>query len=313
MEGYDGKLRKAREQVSRYKHLQSVTEELRRQRALYRDRTRELEDAMRAEQADVDRLEGRSLAALFYGVTGRLDDKLDRERREAWEARAKYDAAARELRETEEELAACQAELAALRDCEARYESLLTEKAQAIKAAGGPAGAALLECEARLAALESQARELREAIEAGRAARDTADGILGSLDSAAGWGTWDVLGGGLVADLAKHSRLDEAQGQIGQLQSQLRRFRTELADVSVEADLQVSIDGFLRFADYFFDGLFADWAVLDRIHQSQEQVRGTRDQIGNVLMRLETMLDRGERELAEKRARRDELVRETEV
>jgi len=35
--------------------------------------------------------------------------------------------------------------------------------------------------------------------------------------------------------------------------------------------MQVNVDGFLRFADYFFDGLFADWAVLDRINQSQEQ------------------------------------------
>lgn len=52
------------------------------------------------------------------------------------------------------------------------------------------------------------------------------------------------------------------------LQSQLRAFRTELADVTISADFQVNIDGFLRFADYVFDGIFADWAVLDRINQA---------------------------------------------
>ena len=37
--------------------------------------------------------------------------------------------------------------------------------------------------------------------------------------------------------------------------------------------MQVSIDGFMRFADYFFDGFFVDWMVLDRIQQSTEQVK----------------------------------------
>ena len=68
-----------------------------------------------------------------------------------------------------------------------------------------------------------------------------------------------------MADLAKHSRLDDAQESVEYLQSQLRAFRTELADVTISADFQVNIDGFLRFADYVFDGIFADWAVLDRL------------------------------------------------
>ena len=42
---------------------------------------------------------------------------------------------------------------------------------------------------------------------------------------------------------------------IEDLQEKLRRFRTELADVDMEnrANLQVNIQGFLRFADYDFD------------------------------------------------------------
>ena len=313
MSAYDARLRELQEQVSRYRKLLSVVEELQRQRKTYEARARELESAMGEEQADVDRLEGRSLAAFFYHITGRLEGKLDKERREAWEARVKYDAAARELSETEEELRQSQAELYALRGCEERYETALTEKARAIKAAGGAGGAALWELETRLAEQASQCRELREAIDAGRAARDTAEKILDDLGSAEGWGTFDLLGGGLMTDIIKYSHLDGAQGQIEQLQSRLRRFKTELADVAIDGDLQVSVDGFLRFADYFFDGLFADWAVLDRIHQSQEQVRSTRDQIGSVLMKLEAMLDRTEREQAEDRARRDRLVWETEV
>lgn len=134
-----------------------------------------------------------------------------------------------------------------------------------------------------------------------------------SLDSAHGWATWDLLGGGLVADLAKHSHLDSAQAAVERLQVELRRFKTELADVTIDADLQVSIDGFLRFADYFFDGLFVDWAVMDRINQSQAAVEETRGRITAVLDRLNAMSDGAERESAETRERLDALVRDSGV
>ena len=114
-------------------------------------------------------------------------------------------------------------------------------------------------------------------------------------------------------DLAKHSHLDDAQEAIERLQSQLRRFKTELADVTIQADMQVNVDGFLRFADYFFDGLFADWAVLDRISQSQSQVQSTRDQIKGVLSRLDSMVNAVEQEQTQINAKMDTLIREAQL
>ena len=99
------------------------------------------------------------------------------------------------------------------------------------------------------------------------------------------WGTFDVFGGGLLSDLQKHSHLDSAQEMIEDLQERLRRFRTELSDVNMEnrAELQVNIQGFLRFADYFFDNIFTDWTVLNRISESKRQVLETRTEILQIL------------------------------
>lgn len=92
---------------------------------------------------------------------------------------------------------------------------------------------------------------------------------------------------------------------------QLRRFRTELVDVGdIQADLHVSIDGFLRFADFFFDGLFADWAVMDQISKSQQQVQSTRGQIAQVLSRLEEMLHGAQAEQSAAQTELDALVLE---
>ena len=139
---------------------------------------------------------------------------------------------------------------------------------------------------------------MQEALIAGNAALSCADQILSELNSAEGWGTWDLVGGGLLSDLAKHGHLDQAQASVETLQSQLRRFKTELADVTINADIQVSIDGFLRVADYFFDGIFADWAVLDQIRQSQQQVQLIRNQIEIVLNHLYTLINQTDAELS---------------
>ena len=308
MNGYDQQLKELLAQCARKRKLEASAAELLRQRDTYAARAEELKQAMQEEQADVDRLEGRSLAAFFYNVVGKMDEKLTQERQEAYAARVRYDAAARELAGAEEDLARCQAELGTLDGCEEQYAALLREKTQAVKAAGGAAAEQILRLEEREAYLESQERELGEASAAGQSALATADEILESLSSAEGWGTWDLIGGGLIADLAKHSKLDEAQAAVEYLQSQLRAFRTELADVTISADFQVNIDGFLRFADYVFDGIFADWAVLDRINQAQAQVEDTRAQICAVLDRLGQMTDQAERERAGLRQEIEGLV-----
>ena len=126
-----------------------------------------------------------------------------------------------------------------------------------------------------------------------------------------------VMGAGLIAigiaDLAKYEELDDAQEQIEQLQVELRRFKTELADVEITADLQVTVDSFLKFADFFFDGLFADWAVLDHINQAQSRVENTKDQIKRVLALLKKMREDVDVQIADEKEKQEQLAVETEL
>ena len=313
MNGYDEMLRQLQERVARKKQLDAMISELYGQRSMLSQRVQELDTVCSKENLDVERLEGRSLAAFFYHVIGKKDEKLDEERREAYAARVKYDAAVRELRGVETDLQRCETERSRLEGCEQQYQSVMQDKAQAVKDSGGAAAEALLHLEERVAFLTSQERELQEAIAAGNSALKTAKQILSSLDSAGGWSTWDMLGGGVIADLAKHSHLDEAQGNIEFLQSQLRRFKTELADVTIHMDAQVSVEGFLRFADYFFDGIFADWAVMNRINQSQEQVQATCYQIQTVLQQLDQMIQTVTEERTALTAEHERLIRQADI
>lgn len=308
MKCYNEQLRQLQAQCARKKKLEASAEELQAQRKAYAARARKLKEEMVREEEDVEQLEGRSLAAFFYNMVGKREEKLTREEQEAYAARVKYDAAARELQEVEEELKQCREELELLQGCQEQYQALLEEKTRAVKAAGGPVGEKLLALEERAGWLQGQKRELQEALDAGNAALSCTREILSQLDSAEGWGTWDLFGGGLVTDIIKHSHLDEAQDSVETLQTLLRRFKTELADVTIDAEIQVGIQGFLRVADYLFDGIFADWAVLDRIHRSQEQVEDTEHEICRVLEQLQNMIRAAEEELHQISREAEDLV-----
>ena len=167
---YDEKLKALQEKISRSRQLTSMLKELRGQRDTIAARVRELEAIKVDEQADVDRLEGRSLASFFYNVIGKMDERLNKEREEAYAARVKYDAAARELEAIDGDIQRCESELSGLRGCEREYEATLREKANAVKSAGGARAEEILKLEERHAYLESQKKELREAISAGNSA-----------------------------------------------------------------------------------------------------------------------------------------------
>ena len=118
---------------------------------------------------------------------------------------------------------------------------------------------------------------------------------------------------GNVQDERLYEELDNAQEQVEQLQVELRRFKTELADVEITADLQVTVDSFLKFADFFFDGLFADWAVLDHINQAQSRVENTKGQIKRVLALLKKMREDVDVQIADEKEKQEQLAVETEL
>lgn len=305
---YDEQLQTLQQQMSRKKHLEALLKDLYTQRTELEQKVGRLKEIKDKEQSDVDRLEGRGLTAFFYSVVGKKEEKLDEQRREASTAAVKYDVAMQELDLVLRRIEKYENEIASLQGCEMKYAYALKEKVKVIKETGNPVSEKVLMYEEQISNLENQKKEIGEAISAGNKAKSIAEHVLSNLDSAEGWGTWDLFGGGLLSDLAKHSSLDDAQEEIEHLQVQLRRFKTELADVTIRAEMQVNIDGFLRFADYFFDGLFADWAVLDKIEESQAEVKKTIQQIQSVLDKLASMLTAAEKEQIQTQAKLDELI-----
>lgn len=278
-------------QLTYKKRLEAMLSELKVQQTMLKEKVSRLEEKMKAERKDVDRLEGRSLTAFFYALTGQKEGKLDVERREYYAARMKYEVAARELKAVEQDIECTEEDLRDLSDCELRYVRVIEKKRIAIENAGTTVSRELLEKEQNLSFLRDQEQELEEAIEAGTTALRTANEVVLSLKHAESLGLFDVLGGGFLANMARQETLEDAQKNVEQLQIDLQKFNKELSDVKFRAQMQVGMDRLLKFADVFFDGLMMDMTVPDNIRQSHRMVDETRDQILGILRQLQTKLE----------------------
>ena len=115
-------------------------------------------------------------------------------------------------------------------------------------------------------------KERREAYAAGQRALSSLQAAKDALDSARGWGIYEMLGGGFISTLIQHSRMDKAAECINRAKSELLAFGRELDDVNGYQNIDLSTGDFWGFADWFFDGLFSDWVMQGRINDARAQV-----------------------------------------
>ena len=129
-------------------------------------------------------------------------------------------------------------------------------------------------------------QERREAIDAGKRALDSLYKAQEQLESARNWGIVDILGGGFLTNVIKHSKMDNAQEYMERAKSDLRSFSKELVDISSHVDVNFNTSDFLTFADFFFDGLVADWMMQDRINSAKQQVNEAISRVQDALNKI---------------------------
>lgn len=308
MTNHIAKLQQLRNGIQRKQHLEKVLADLNNQRPALYDKVEGLKQKMQAEQKDVEKLEQSGLSAFFYELLGKKEEKLSKEKQEAYEARIKYSSAAQELASVDDSIRRSESELQTLHTVHEEYEALLPIILTELIDSGSPYSEQILNLQQQIAESNSKLNEIEEAQQAGNNALSSTEIILEHLSNAESWSTFDILGGNLIADFAKHSALDKAQIGIQNLQERLRTFKTELTDVTVDAEIQVTVDGFLGFADFFFDGLFADWAVMDEITNATGRVKGVKKDILSVIQELTLMKDEIHQELAEYRKQLENIA-----
>ncbi|MBU9713432.1 hypothetical protein [Evansella tamaricis] len=265
-------------------------------------------DQLKKEKQDVERLESFSLTNIFYSITGKKLEKLDEEKQEVLSAKLKYQEAMDTVEDLKKEITEYQKLLKTVEDADIEYEEILQDKEVLIQDTQSYWSRELYDLAERGAELRSAIKEYDEAIQAGEVASNGLEEAIKSLESASGWSTFDMFGGGMLTTAIKHSHLDSAKDAIHRAQNKLRQFQQELLDVESQLDVNLEVGNFLTFADYFFDGLIVDWMVHGKINDSLTQALEMKNNVTSILYRIKEDERDLIKKLNETESRRIELL-----
>jgi hypothetical protein len=254
-----------------------------------------LQAAHGVELKDVARLEGISLTRVLASLRGSRDDRLAREQAEADAVALRLWAAESQLDALKQERSSAAFRVRALASASGRYRAVLDEKERLLAQSDDPRASRMLVLADEGGRAAGELREIDEALRAASAARAALVHVQERLDSAGRWSTYDTFwGGGMFSSMAKHGRLDEAAAAAAHADERLTVLRTELADVRGmdRTGLHVTVKGSTRFLDVWFDNIFTDWSVHDRIKKAQQNVVRCLDLVQRARARLDEAASR---------------------
>lgn len=293
----DKKLEEVQQKIHRLNKIDAILADLRNDEAVLRHKVYELKAVLDKEILDVEKLDSTNIVSIFYSITGKLEDKKEKEQREALSAKLKHDQASYDLYNIETEISKLTEERENYKGCVNEYNSLYQQKKNLLIKSDSASANKILEMRGKIEDSKRNLKEIKEAVSAGQSAANSLDAALDSLSSAQGWGTWDLLGGGLISDLAKHSHIDDAMSEAERAHQKLREFKSELADVRINYDIRFETDGFAKFADFFFDGLIADWYMQSKIDNSYESIANVKNQVESTIFKLQQIENEGKQYL----------------
>ncbi|RZI95065.1 MAG: hypothetical protein EOO67_03345 [Microbacterium sp.] len=275
-------------------------------------RRRELEELQRqhvVEQADVRRLERLSPTRLWATLRGEAEERLAIEKAEADAAGRAAVAAQQRLDHAAAAAQRITTDRAQLGNTEAAYRTAVAAFEGALQGTGGAAASEVTALIDALGRVSEESREIDEASRALHHARAALAEAYRLLDSAGGWATYDTFfNGGFVADLVKHSRIDEATRAFVQVNRALEGLSRELADIDAPALRGVEISESLAVFDVLFDNIFSDWMVRDRIAQAKNQALDLAARLDDLARYLSDRAAAAAHRTAELTARRERIV-----
>ena len=278
------------ERKLRFNNIDTMLQSLYKQLSEQERKQIDLKLKLKSENLDVEKLSKMSISTIFYTILGSKEKQIEKERQEVLAAQLKLDDINRQIADTKEHISKLKAERKEYAHSEQEYNELFKNKYEMLISSNGQNASKIIELEKQIEAYKANLKEIEEAITTGNRVLHSLNKVDKSLASANSWGWWDMLGGGgLITDLIKHGHIDDAKDTASEVQILLNHFRTELTDVKVSSSITIKVDGFAKFADFFFDGLISDWVVQSRIQDSQKSVSNVKSEVNNVLSKLSIM------------------------
>lgn len=249
---------------------------------------------MKKEKKDVEDLEKSSLSSLLSKVTGKYEEKLMKEQEEYLEAKLLYEDKKNELQLLEEKEKRLTEELPRIdHEITVLKKSLLQDYPEGNQFSK--------EIEGKKEHLYRLQKELEEALDAVHNVMGYTEDARKEFSSAKGWSTYDTFfGGGLIADLAKYNKLDNANKFVSRISAATKDMKKELKDVemTLEHNLEI-ISGSEQFFDIAFDNIFSDWSIRGKIEKNLEAMNRYYGELTKIESQIKAALKETNKKLKE--------------
>lgn len=242
------------------------------------------------ESMDVEKMKEEKFSTMLLRVIGRYDKKLEKETKEMLAAKLEYDKAVERVKELKSNKEELRKRITELRDKKRIYEDELRKREEYIRSnTSSSVYTEYMKLEEEREFCIKQLVETEEALKAAIRARSMAETAAGHLESAEKWATYDVwFKSGIISHMAKYEHIDNAEMAFTRLYSQLRELKRELADVNFDGIPEIStISSSTRVIDYWFDNIFTDLKVRDKIRTDLYQLDRIFSSISQIIHKLE--------------------------
>lgn len=227
------------------------------------------------EQRDVEKLEKGSSVSFFLKLFGKLEEKIEKEDIEALDAKHKYESTQYELNNVKVSILNLKDEIKDYDKLVKEYEALWRQKERELLNSSSFKKQEYVNSTEKLASLKVLDKELKEAVNAGDSLIKVLEEAKKEFESAKGWGTLDMFGGGVMSSMIKRGHIENANRVLNEVQYLVKSFKKELNDVNISLDMKYVSGDFSDMTDIFFDNFFSDIMVQDKINNALNNVNRT--------------------------------------
>ena len=243
-----------------------------------------------AEVVDVDQMKKDSLSNTLLKLIKRYEGKLGKETQEMLAAKMEYDKASDRASDLHSELYQLSTRIQSLLDNKQDYENELKHREEIVKSSiTSKAYLIYRKLQEEREKLSKQLVEIDEAKVVAYFVLSTAQSALEHLQSAEGWATYDIWArGGVISHMAKYNHIDNAQADFNRLSYQIKDLEKELSDIKLfDTTYNVGIDSTTRMFDFWFDNIFTDLNVREKIRTDKEEVSKLILKIKKIITKIE--------------------------
>lgn len=268
------------------------------------------------EALDVDTLQKDSLSNTILKLVRMHEGKVNKETEEMLSAKLEYDKAVERVKQLTQERTELANKISQLNSDKKLFDSEYSARENYIKSnVSAQAFSVYTELENQQRHTSQQLIETEEALTAARRVIAMASSAVRHLDSAEDWATFDVWSrGGIISHMAKYEHIDDAQAHLNRLGSLIKDFENELRDVNMlDVCEYTGIDSTTRAVDFWFDNIFTDLNVRDKIREDLYLIRKLIGQVETIESRLENNKAKVNCILSELEVKKNKLVMNLEA